>query len=116
MKRNTKIRREQRVRRGRAKVSGTKKRPRLAVFRSNKGLYLQLIDDASGNTLVSVSTQELKDVKGTKVDEAKAAGELLAKKAKEAKIASAVFDRRYYKYHGRVKAAAEGARNGGLKV
>mgnify|MGYP001579154705 CR=1 FL=1 len=108
--------REQRTRRGRAKVFGTAEKPRFAVYRSNRHLLLQLIDDVSGKTLVSVSTGELTEKKKTKTEQANAAGELLAKKAKEAKIEGAVFDRRYYKYHGRVKAVAEGARNGGLKV
>lgn len=108
--------REQRIRRGRYKISGTKEKPRLAVYRSNRHINLQLIDDNVGKTLVSASTRELKDGKKTKTEEARAVGELLAKKAKEAKIESANFDRRFYKYHGRVKAVAEGARDGGLNI
>jgi len=108
--------REQRVRRNRARVSGTKKEPRLAVHRSNKHINLQLIDDKSGKTLIYASTRELKADKKTKTDQASLVGELLAKKAKEAKIKSAKFDRRFYKYHGRVKAVAEGIRQGGLKI
>lgn len=116
MANNTKQNREQRIRRNRAQISGTQKKPRLAVHRSNKHLNLQLIDDKSGKTMVSASTKELKMEKKTKTEEALAVGELLAKKAKDAKIVSAVFDRRFYKYHGRVKAVADGARQGGLKI
>jgi len=108
--------REQRVRRSRAKVSGTKKEPRLAVHRSNRHINLQLIDDESGTTLASASTSELKVAKETKTKQASMVGELIAKKAKDAKIAKAKLDRRHYKYHGRVKAAADGARQGGLKI
>ena len=108
--------RKQRIRRVRASISGTASEPRLAVHRSNKHINLQLIDDESGKTLLSATTKELKTSKKTKMEEAAAVGELLAKKAKEAKITSAKFDRRFYKYHGRVKAVAEGARNGGLKI
>lgn len=116
MERPTKIKRAQRVRRNRARISGTKSRPRLAVFRSNKYLTLQLIDDDSGKTIVAASTTEFKKNKKTKVQQATEVGELLAKRAKNAKIGSAVFDRRYYKYHGRVRAAADGVRSGGLKI
>ena len=108
--------RRQRIGRVRASISGTASEPRLAVHRSNKHINLQLIDDESGKTLLSATTKELKTSKKTKMEEAAAVGELLAKKAKEAKITSAKFDRRFYKYHGRVKAVAEGARNGGLKI
>ena len=108
--------REQRIRRVRAHISGTKTVPRLAVHRSNKHINLQLIDDESGKTIVSATTKELNTSKKTKMEEATAVGELLAKKAKEANITSAKFDRRFYKYHGRVKAVAEGARSGGLKI
>jgi len=116
MPKRVKENRQQRIRRGRIKVSGTKKRPRLAVHRSNKHISLQLIDDESGKTLISATTKELKSDKKTKTEQAKEAGQLIAKKAKEAKITSATFDRRFYKYHGRVKAVAEGAREGGLKI
>lgn len=105
------IRRHGRVR---AKISGTAARPRLSVFRSNKGMYLQLIDDMTGQTLVSARTSELKD-KGKNIDHSNALGKLLAEKALAKKITTVVFDRGYYKYHGRVKAVAEGAREGGLK-
>ncbi|KKU11933.1 MAG: 50S ribosomal protein L18 [Parcubacteria group bacterium GW2011_GWB1_45_7] len=108
--------REQRIRRSRAKAFGTLKKPRLSVYRSNKNLSLQLIDDESGKTIVAASTRELKNDKMSKSEQALAVGELLAKKAKDAKITSAIFDRRFYKYHGRVKAVAEGARRGGLNL
>lgn len=105
-----------RVRRTRAKIQGTALRPRLAVHRSAKSLYLQLIDDTKGHTLVSASAKEIGKDKLTKTEQALRLGQLLAKKAIESGIKEAVFDRRYYKYHGRVKAAAEGAREAGLKI
>ncbi len=98
----------------RATISGTDKRPRLNVFRSNRGMYIQLIDDLSGKTLVSANSKELKNTKDKKVDIAFKLGELLAQKALKQKISEAVFDRGGYKYHGRVKAVADGARAGGL--
>jgi large subunit ribosomal protein L18 len=105
-----------RITRGiRKKISGTGTKPRLAVFRSNAGIYVQLIDDLSGKTLASASTQELKSEKGTKVEISKKVGTAIAQKAKAAGIADVVFDRGGYLYHGRVKALAEGAREGGLK-
>lgn len=103
-----------RVKRTRAKIWGTVTRPRLAVSRSNRNLYLQLIDDDKGRTLVSASVNELENNKITKTEQAAQLGELLAKKAIETGIKEAIFDRRFYKYHGRVKAAAEGARGAGL--
>lgn len=105
-----------RARRSRALITGSATRPRLCVFRSNKNLTLQLIDDNKGLTVVNASTKELKSSKSSKTEMAGAVGELLAKKALDTKITEAVFDRRFYKYHGRVKAAAEGARKGGLKI
>lgn len=105
-----------RTRRVRAKIRGTAVSPRLAVSRSNKGLYLQLVDDEKGHTLVSVSVKELKQDKATKTEQAAQLGKLLAKKATKLGIKKAFFDRRFYKYHGRVKAAAEGARKGGLVI
>ena len=108
----TKERRRHRVR---AKISGTKARPRLNVFRSLKHIYAQLIDDQKSATLVSVSDTEVKDVKGKKVDKAQKVGEMIAQKAAKAGIKTVVFDRAGYKFHGRVKAVAEGARAGGLK-
>jgi large subunit ribosomal protein L18 len=100
----------------RAKVTGTEARPRLSVFRSNRGMSLQLIDDESGTTLASATMKEIKPAAGAgKVDAGKKLGGLLAQKAQAKKISKAVFDRGFYKYHGRVKAAAEGAREGGLE-
>jgi large subunit ribosomal protein L18 len=107
-------RRLKRRRRVRAKVRGTAERPRISVFRSNRGLFAQLIDDAAGHTLASVSWTEA-DLKGLKpMEQAKKAGELLAERAKAAGVDAAVFDRGGYQFHGRVKALAEGAREGGL--
>ena len=94
-------------------VSGSALRPRLSVFRSGKNIYAQLIDDASGRTLVSASTTELK-AKAKKTDASSEVGKLLAEKAKAKEITAVVFDRGGYKYHGRVKALADGAREGGL--
>ena len=107
------LKRKQRHARIRMKISGTAAIPRLCVYRSLKSIYAQLIDDESGKVLVS--TNDIKDKKGTKSDSAKNVGMELAKKAKEAKITTCVFDRNGYLYHGRVKALAEGAREGGLK-
>ena len=101
-----------RHRRIRAKVIGTKERPRLSVFRSNQHIYVQLIDDSKGQTLASFDDRKIK--KGKKVEKAKEIGLAIAKKALEKKIKKAVFDRGGYKYHGQVKAVAEGAREGGL--
>ena len=100
----------------RAKIIGTRGLPRLSVFRSNKHIFLQLIDDAKGITLVSASDSELKmKDKNKKTVLAQKTGELLAKKALEKKIKQIIFDRGGYKYQGRVSAVAEGARKGGLK-
>ena len=103
-----------RRRRVRAKVQGTAERPRISVFRSNRGISAQLIDDVSGRTLAAVNWIEapLRELKGS--EQAKKAGELLAERAKAAGIESAVFDRGGYQYHGRVQALADGAREGGL--
>lgn len=98
----------------RAKISGTATRPRLSVFRSLKNNYAQLIDDENGVVLASSSDLKSKD-KGTKTEKAKKVGEEIAKKAAEKKITTIVFDRNGYKYHGRIKALADGAREGGLK-
>lgn len=117
MEKKIKLNNERQARRHgrvRAKISGTAARPRLSVFRSNRGLYLQLIDDTTGQTLVGAHSKELKEA-GKKVDQAMSLGKLLAEKAQAKKITSVVFDRGFYKYHGRVKAVAEGAREGGLK-
>jgi large subunit ribosomal protein L18 len=111
---NIQTKRQRRHDRIRAKVDGSSAKPRLSVFRSNRGMYLQLIDDSKGQTLVSAHSRELKKVEG-KVEVAKELGKLLAQKAVAKKISAAVFDKSFYKYHGRVKAAADGAREGGLK-
>ncbi len=112
-----KLERLQRVKRGiRAKVHGTPERPRLTVFRSNRHIYAQLIDDASGRTLASASSREADAGSGSPVDVSKSVGGKLAARAKEAGIETVVFDRNGYKYHGRVRALAEGAREGGLQV
>jgi large subunit ribosomal protein L18 len=104
-----------RRRRVRAKIRGSAERPRLSVYRSNRGVFAQLIDDDAGKTLASVSWME-SDLKGLdRMEQAKQAGEALAKRASEAKIETCVFDRGGYRFHGRVKALAEGAREGGLK-
>jgi len=105
-----------RRRRVRAKVNGTAQRPRISVFRSNRGIAAQLVDDAEGRTLASVSWTEgaLRDLKPT--EQAGEAGKLLAQRAQAAGVQRAVFDRGGYQYHGRVKALAEGAREGGLAV
>jgi large subunit ribosomal protein L18 len=100
----------------RAKVSGTAERPRISVFRSNRGIHAQLIDDLSGRTLAAVSWTE-GDLRGLKpMEQAGKAGELLAERAKAAGVDSALFDRGGYRYHGKVKAFADGVREGGLKV
>ena len=100
----------------RAKVSGTAERPRISVFRSNRGIHAQLIDDINGRTLAAVSWTE-GDLRGLKpMEQAGKAGELLAERAKAAGFDSALFDRGGYRYHGKVKAFADGVREGGLKV
>jgi large subunit ribosomal protein L18 len=103
-----------RRRRVRAKITGTADRPRISVFRSNRGVFAQLIDDDSGRTLAAVNwtEDELKSLK--RMEQASKAGQLLAERAKAAGVETAVFDRGGYQYHGRVKALAEGAREGGL--
>jgi large subunit ribosomal protein L18 len=106
--------RERRHRRIRGKIAGTADRPRLAVFRSNLGISAQLIDDQAGKTLAAASWQGLSKFKGSKTDQAKEVGKLLAAGAKKAGVETCVFDRGGYLYHGRVKALAEGAREGGL--
>ena len=103
-----------RRRRVRAKVRGTAERPRLSVFRSNKGLFVQLVDDISGKTLVGVSWIEPEFRSLQSMEQAKRVGEVLAQRAKDAGVESCVFDRGGYQYHGRVAALAEGAREGGL--
>jgi len=111
-KQEHRLRRRRRVR---AKVRGSAERPRLSVFRSNRGVQAQLIDDVGGKTLAAVywTEQELKGL--GRMDQAKRAGEILAERAKEAGAETAVFDRGGYRFHGRVKALADGAREAGLK-
>jgi large subunit ribosomal protein L18 len=107
--------RERRHRRVRGKVAGTAERPRLAVFRSNYGISAQLIDDDAARTVAAASWLNLKkSFKGTKTEQAAEVGKLLAANAKKAGIETVVFDRGGYLYHGRVKALADGAREGGL--
>ena len=103
-----------RRRRVRAKITGSAERPRISVFRSNRGVFAQVIDDGSGRTLAAVNWTE-DDLKALpRMEQAKRAGELLADRAKAAGVENVVFDRGGYQYHGRVKALAEGAREGGL--
>ena len=110
----SKVRRRNKIRTGiRAKVQGTNEVPRLAVYRSNKAIYCQLIDDLAGETLASASSRG--ESGGTKTEVAKKIGMQLAEKAKALKIEKVVFDRAGYLYHGRVKALADGAREGGLQ-
>lgn len=115
-KTDRKLERERRHIRVRTKISGTEKRPRLCVYRSNTNLYVQIIDDVAGKTLVSASTldKEVK-TKHSNCEAAKEVGALIAKRAKEANIKEVVFDRGGYIYHGVVKALAESAREGGLE-
>ena len=107
-------RRLRRRRRVRARITGTAERPRLSVFRSNRGVFAQLIDDRAGHTLAAVNWIEPELRKLTATEQAKKAGELLAERAKKAGVETCVFDRGGYQYHGRVKALADGAREGGL--
>jgi large subunit ribosomal protein L18 len=112
----TRDRRARRHKRVRKNVFGTAERPRLVVFRSNRGIAAQLVDDLEGKTLAAASWLDVRKAKGTKSDQAAEVGKLLAQNAKKANIESAVFDRGGYLYHGRVKALAEAAREGGLKL
>jgi large subunit ribosomal protein L18 len=109
-KRQARVRRHRRVR---AKVAGTAERPRLVVFRSNRGIDAQLVDDANGHTLAAASWKSV--ASGSRMEQATAVGKALAEAAKKAGVTSCVFDRAGYLYHGRVKALAEGAREGGLQ-
>lgn len=110
-----KEKRRLRIRRGiRQRISGTKERPRLSVYKSNKGIYAQLIDDDSGHTMASASSKELGKT-GITVPVSKDVGKKLAEKAVASGIDTVIFDRSGYLYHGRVKALADGAREGGLK-
>ena len=107
--------RQRRHRRVRGKVAGTADRPRLVVSRSNRGIVAQLVDDANGRTVASASWLQVKSFKGNKTAQAVEVGKLLAQKAKSANVDAVVFDRGGYLYHGRVKALADAAREGGLK-
>ena len=111
-----KLSRRERIKRGiRKRLSGSTERPRLSVYRSNKGIYAQIIDDITGNTLVSASSLSKEfSATGTKIEQSKIVGKLVAEKAVAAGINQVVFDRNGYLYHGRVKSLAEGAREGGL--
>jgi large subunit ribosomal protein L18 len=108
--------RNRRHRRVRGKVSGTAERPRLVVTRSNRGIVAQLVDDTGSRTVASATWLQLKSFKGNKTEQAAEVGKLLAQKAKAANIERAVFDRGGYLYHGRVKALADAAREGGLQL
>ena len=113
-----KLKRRTRIKRSiRRKISGTAERPRLSVFRSNKEIYGQVINDLTGETLLSLSSmsKDFKDAKGSNSEIAEKVGEQLAKMAVEKNIETIIFDRNGYLYHGRVKAFADGARKGGLK-
>jgi large subunit ribosomal protein L18 len=108
--------RRERIKLGiRNKISGTKERPRLSVFRSNKGLFVQVIDDENGTTLASASTKELGEKAKLNQENSKNVGKKIAEKALASGIQSIVFDRNGYLYHGNIKALADGAREGGLK-
>ena len=114
---NNKTSRRERIRNGiRRKVRGTADRPRLAVFRSNKEIYAQVIDDVNGVTLAGASSliKDITSAGGNKSEKSKLVGQEIAKRAKEKGVESVVFDRGGYKYHGRIKALAEAAREGGL--
>lgn len=114
---NTKLEQRQKIRyRIRKKISGDAAKPRLSVFRSNTDIYVQLIDDVSGNTLAAASSKEkaIAAQKGTKTEKSKLVGAAIARKATEIGITKVVFDRGGNLYHGRVKAVADGAREGGL--
>jgi len=99
----------------RKKISGTAERPRISIYRSNNEIYAQLINDEAGHTLLAASSRDLKEIKGTKIEKSKQVGIAFAKMAADKGITSAVFDRGGFLYHGRIKAIAEGAREGGLQ-
>lgn len=109
------IRKERRTKRVRGKILGNSNLPRLTVFRSNQYIYAQVIDDSGGKTLAAANEKELPDVKMSKAQKAIEVGKVLARKALKKKIKNVVFDKGAYKYHGRIKALAEGAREGGLQ-
>ncbi len=105
-----------RKKRGKDKVRGTEDRPRLVVFRSNKYIYGQVVDDVNGKVIISATDKAVKDAKGTKIERAQEVGKKLASLLVAKKITKVRFDRSGYRYHGRVKAVAEGAREGGLEL
>jgi len=109
------VMRARRARRVRSKVRGTAERPRLSVFRSNRAIWAQVIDDSAGRTLASAGSVHLTEKGLSKTDQAAKVGELIAERAKAAGVERVVFDRGPYLYHGRVKALADGARQGGLE-
>ena len=112
----SRVKRRERIRRGiRNKISGTPEKPRLSVFRSNKAISVQIIDDISGQTLVAASSAQIVKKGNAKIDDAKEVGKKVAELAKGKGIEKVVFDRGGYLYHGQVKALAEGARESGLK-
>ncbi len=115
----TKLKRRKRIKmRIRRHISGTPERPRMSVYRSNKGIYVQLIDDMNGTTLVAASSLNKNEKKAgqiNKIEQAKQVGKLIAEKSLEKGVSKVVFDRNGYLYHGRVKALADAAREGGLK-
>lgn len=112
----SKIKRRNRIRRSiRSKIIGTPERPRLSIYRSNKEIYAQIIDDLNGHTICAAASHESGVDGNSKTEKASAVGKLLASKASAAGIENVVFDRGGYLYHGRVKALADGAREGGLK-
>jgi len=116
---NKKVYRRVRIKqRIRKTISGTPERPRMTVFRSNKQIYVQLIDDLNGKTIVTASSRDkaIDNAKINKIEQAKKVGNLIAEKAKAASITEVVFDRNGYLYHGRIKSLAEAAREGGLKI
>lgn len=108
--------RERRHSRVREKIRGSAARPRLAVFRSLTHIYAQLVDDDAGRTLAAASSKEAKDAKAKRIDSAKTVGTLLADRAKQKGVTEVVFDRGGYRYHGRVKALADGVREAGVKL
>lgn len=112
MLKQSKIKRQKRVR---SKITGTLKTPRVSVYRSNKFIYAQAINDDKGETLISVSEMDLKEKAGTKSNKAKQLGILMSEKLKKTKVEEIVFDRGSFRYHGRVKNLAEGLREGGIK-
>ncbi len=111
-----KSKRREKIKRGiRSKIQGTLERPRLAVFKSNKAIYAQIIDDENGHTLTAASSREIGVTSNTKIEDSKNVGKKLAEKAKSVGIKKIIFDRGGYRYQGNVKALAEGVREGGLE-